>query len=783
MKLFLAGSSIPALVLGIATPSLAQEAISPDSAGAVQDNGIEEILVTARKRTESLQQVPLTVTAFSEADLQSGGLNSLEGISEFSPGLLYSEQGSQRGGRSESVIRFRGMDTNDITPTRALASAFVDGIYVAGGLSSISFDEVSRVEVIKGPQSAYFGRTTFGGAINLITRRIEDRLATRLNLTVAQGEEFDVSGSIEGPVVEGLLSARLSGRYYSSGGRYRSTVDGGRLGEESTRSVALSLELTPSDTLDLRFRGFYGEDDDGPSTTFTLSKAYHNCGPFPGGNTTYICGKIPVVKAGGTNTILDPVPYDIYVNNSPNSPALAYGPKLDHLGLRRNTLRASIAGDWEMPIENTKLSFSAAYAKLEQKRLMDLDYTSDKIWLESHFQDIEDKSLELRISQENKSLRWMLGVSYFTLKFTTPNGASIGYLYPNAAFPNGFFLNQTIATDDVKTSAVFGSVSYDFAPAWNLSLEGRYQRDKIDEGSVNNMPLKSTFSNFLPRAILQWTPTNATNLYATYAKGNKPGDFNNNLIALNATQLAEAQAQTGAQLAVGEEELTNYEIGLKQSLFDRSVQINLAAYFMDWRNQQTRATAFVTDNTNPAGVRTVPVIIAAGQTHLWGLEFEGRWRATQNLTLSSTFNYAASEYKDFICGFCQRVVGKADMAGKETPRFPKYSASFSADWNAKLNDSVDWFARGDAIYSGAAWDEAFNLAKTAAFWRVNLRVGVEADRWRAELFVKNLLDDKNYLAAARFTDFTKGNFNLNDFTTNVTPADPRQIGLRFSFQM
>jgi len=385
-----------------------------DGASAYADSGaLEEILVTARKRAESLQAVPLTVTAFSEADIEKGGLNSLENVSDFSPGLHYSEQGSQRGGRSESVIRFRGMDTNDITPTRALASAFVDGIYLAGGLSSVSLDEVSRVEVIKGPQSAYFGRTTFGGAINLITRGIDDTLSARFNVTAAEGREFDVSGSIEGPLVDGLLSARLGGRYYSAGGRYKSYVDGGRLGEESTQSVSLAVELTPSDTLELRFRGFYGEDDDGPSTTFTLSRDYHNCPPFPGGTTTYICGKIPVVKPGGTNTILDPVPYDIYVGNSPNSAALGYGPKLTHLGLRRNTARASVAGDWETPLDNTTVSFSAAYAKLEQKRLMDLDYTVEKIWLEGHFQEIEVKRLELRVTQENEGFRWLVGASYF----------------------------------------------------------------------------------------------------------------------------------------------------------------------------------------------------------------------------------------------------------------------------------------------------------------------------------------------------------------------------------
>jgi outer membrane receptor protein involved in Fe transport len=389
----------------------------------------------------------------------------------------------------------------------------------------------------------------------------------------------------------------------------------------------------------------------------------------------------------------------------------------------------------------------------------------------------------VRLTQTRDRVRWMAGLSYFTLKFITPNGASIGYLYPNAAFPNGFFLDQTIGTDDVVTTAAFGSVSWDFADQWNLSLEGRYQEDEIDEGTVGNVALKKTFSNFLPRAILQWQPSDATNLYVTYAEGNKPGDFNNNLIPLTPPQLAQAQAQTGAQLAVGEEELKMYDLGLKKSLLDRRVQVNTALYFMEWLNQQTRTTAVITDPTNPAGVRTIPVIIAAGQTDLWGLELETQWRVNRTLTLSGTFNYAGSEYKEFICGFCQRVVGTTDMAGNESPRYPKYSGSLSADLYAPLTATLNWFGRADAVYTGYAWDEAFNLAKTSPFWTVNVRGGIEADRWRAELFVTNLFDDDSYPAAARFTDFTKGNFNLNDFTTNVSPADPRQVGVRFSIKL
>ena len=165
-----------AIAAALATPAAVQAQSSPEGSSLM----VEEILVTARKRSENLQELPLAVSAFSESDIESMGLRSLENLSQFSPGMKFSKQGTQRGGRSESVVRFRGMDTNDVTPARALASVFMDGIYVSGGLSSISMDEVSRVEVIKGPQSAYFGRNTFGGAVNFVTRPISDTFESRV---------------------------------------------------------------------------------------------------------------------------------------------------------------------------------------------------------------------------------------------------------------------------------------------------------------------------------------------------------------------------------------------------------------------------------------------------------------------------------------------------------------------------------------------------------------------------------------------------------------------------
>lgn len=772
----------PACVVGsLAAAVAAALAASPASAQGAS-LVLDEITVTARKRDESLLEVPLTVTAFSESDIERIGIRSLEDISDFAPGLFYSSMASQRGGRSESVVRFRGMDINDVTPVRQLASVFIDGVYVSGGLSSISMEDVARVEVIKGPQSAYFGRSTFGGAVNFVTRRPADTFEGQVNLTAAEDGEYDLSASVDVPLIAERLAARVTGRYYTTDGRWRSATDGGRLGEEETRSLALTLVATPTDSLEFTLRGFLSEDEDGLPPTFALDRSFHNCGPFFEGGRTYICGTLPRVREIGINTLLDEVTRDIYLNNSRNSAALERGPSLSGMGLRRQMRRVSLSGDWDIGETGMVLSGAASYNRLEQRRLMDLDYTGAQVWLEGAFQDVQDSGLELRLSGGGERFDWLVGVSRFDLEFDTTSGASIGYLYPNPTFPNGFFLNQAIVTDEVTTNAVFGSVAYDLTDTVNLSFEARYQRDQLDQGQVANVPVRETFTNFLPRVILQWQPGDDTNVYATFAKGNKPGNFNISLLSLSDAQREEVRQQTGATEFVDEEELKNYELGLKQRFLDGRGFLGVALYYMEWTNQQTRTTAVITDPATPAGFRTTPVIVTAGRTDLWGLELEGTVQLTDRLSLRGAFNWAASEYKDFECGFCERVIGTVDVAGNETPRFPKYSGSLGTEWIDQVNADMDYFLRADVIYTGSAWDEAFNLAKSSDYTLVNIRGGLQGDRWRAELFVTNLFDDRNYRAAARFTDFTTGTFNLNDFVTNVSPAEPRKIGVRLGYR-
>lgn len=781
------GTSIPSfresilLVLaGLALLSIG----SPVLAAVGSSKSMEELIVTSRKRDETLSDVPVTLTAFSKDDIYSLGIRNLEDISDQTPGLFFTNQGDQRGGRSESVIRFRGMSINDISPVRQLATVFEDGVFVSAGLAAISMEDIERVEVIKGPQSAYFGRSTFGGAVNFITRQPSTtEFGAQVHLRAAEDSDYDASLSLDIPLIKDKLAARFSGRYYTTDGRYTSAADGGALGEEETKSAALAIFATPTDNLSLKFRAFYGEDDDGLPPTFAVGPDYYNCGPFFTGGKRFICGDVPVVDAVSLNTTLDGTAYDVFVNNSKNSPTIAGSPQpMDHRGMSRDSLRLSLAGDWGIGDSPYTIGFIAGYNSTEQMRMTDTDHTGSEVWVESNFQDIDDLTLETTVSFDNGGrFQWLLGVNYFDLDYRAPTGATVGWLFPNSFAPNGFFFDQTVSTTKVETTGLFGSISYDITDTVNLSLEGRYQIDDISEDAPG-VSLSEDFKNFLPRVILQWQPLEGSNYYVTIARGNMPGNFNGNIVQFNDLQRQEILDQSGATEFVDEAELTNFELGLKQSFFDGIAYIAIAAYYSKWTNQQSRGNAVITDPTTPAGFRTVPVVTGDAKSDLWGLEFETILRLDDHWTVRGAYNWAASEVQRFECLLCERVLGTADVSGNDLPRFPEHSGSIGVEYADDLVGDWSWFARGDTIYTGSAWSEFMNLAESSDFWVFNLRGGVELSEWRLEAFVTNVFDDDNYRTIARSADFAKGTFDITDFVVNVSPANPRQVGARVSWR-
>ncbi len=758
---------------------------------AQQTNSLEEIVVTARKREEKLLNIPISVTVFSEQEIQNAQVFDMRQIAKLSPGAYIQTVGGNGAGRYIPSLIFRGMTSANALPRIQTGAVFMDGIFVSGGINAINTVDVQRVEVLKGPQNAYFGRNTFGGAINFITRTPGNEFAGEFSALASTRDSYDVNLNIEGPLIQDKLSARASVLTHKKGSHY-TALDGGRLGVETTKSVAGTLYATPTDNLWLRFRGYYQRDDD------THGPLAHLSGPLHGGNSCagktfqgfdavtkvartyslsipYICGKIPTVKDVGAgiisvNTNLRSPRLtalgnpngliNAFVNNSLNDPLIAAAPKLDHFGLVRNIVR--LTGQGEYTFDNgINFSFNAGYDDTETMAIFDGDRSNEENIYGAQPALFEVKHVEARIaSAPDQSLRWMLGGNLYEGEFYSSFGGGGSVLYqvrtaptaPVATAPFSTITPGALGANNgelAKVSAVFGSLEYDITEQLSVQGEIRYQKDQSRLTAAPN--LNAVFKDWLPRVIVNYKPVEDWTVYASWARGVLPGTFNGQYTTASAFHrgLIEAAFPGVTELA-GSDKLDSYEIGSKQQLLDGRFQYTIAAYKMTWSNLKATAAFVVPTTPGAATTFTYTGIIVPGDAKLKGIEWESTALLTDKWDLNLKANYQSGKYTNFVQPFLAQLTSNVTrFDGNHLARVPKVSGSLASTYKDDLIGDWNWFLRGDVTYTGSAWDSEANIVKTDPYYRVNARIGVETDNLSIELYATNLFDNRDWEYAFR----------------------------------
>jgi iron complex outermembrane receptor protein len=837
------------LVSGCAAVALASGLAAVDIPALAQPV-LEEIVVTARKREESLQEIPIAISAFSADQLNRAGITKLEDLTLQVAGVQYHSLGLAIPGRVNSSIRFRGMDVNSQVPTFQLGTLFVDGIYVLGGTHSIPLDDVERVEVVKGPQSAYFGRNTFGGAINYIMKTPSTTEHTaEINASGATYDEYDVTASFDGPLVEDKIGLRVGGRFYSKGNMFTAS-DGGALGEESSRNVQGTVYVTPNDNMSIKARVFYARDADGPPAGGAIpgrlndtctgktitTKAGETVQPI-----RFVCGKVPeqgtAISALGTTKIIDsnttsrsPNAFlrtgdpDWLLKNliqKPLADAVSRVPQLESIELEREVFRVSGSLSYEFD-SGLSVEAQGGFNTLFANWVRDYNFTAFDNGYSRDPQDSEDYSVEFRVvSAQDQKLRWLAGANYYEQDLVTSGtggdsayvcvdsvpGLPIGACIPGPG-PTSFLLfnNALNNTDNVQTLGIFGAIAYDFTDQLTLNLEGRYQDDEFTRGLITRTTAE--YKSFLPRIILQYKPSDDTNVYLSYAKGVLPGEINQLVIDADQREKAQFTAQ-GVEEILDEEELDSYEIGWKQQLFDNRLSFTAAAYYGEWANKKSRIVTLVNYTCgdppvtigqlgcrpalgegnvgqparNPDGtpVFTTGNVVVSGDSKIWGFELEGTAALAEGWTVGATFDYAGNKFTNFIANFIQPYARFTNVKGNAHGRFPKWSGSLNTAYSAALTDRWDWFVRADASYFGKTFVDVDNLAHCDSYIIANARIGVEREDFRLEFFVKNLFDDDSWSACSRFSEFDLPFDSATRVTYQsviVAPQNKRQFGIK-----
>ena len=719
----------------------------PQIAAAQADDSrlqLEEIIVTARKVEESLQDVPLSISVFDADFIEDTGSLNVYDLAQFTPNLSF----RQSYGRTFDRPSIRGQS---VILGENTVGLFIDGVFIEGPISSTPLDNIERVEVIKGPQAALFGRATLAGAINYITKRPTNEFEGKVALNAAEHGEYEIRGFLSGPIVEDKLSFAIGARHYEYDGEYDNIgPGGGSIGQEETKSVYGSLYWTLAENVDATFKVTWFENDDGHAPNF-LSVESDDLNCFLGSPRGYFCGEVPV-------------PEDVEIDLVPGN----------NYGTNHEVFRTSLEVEWD--IGDLTLTSQTAFAKEDEDWLLDFGPEANDFFLFTSTttavnEEAEYWSQEFRLeSSAENQFWWLVGVDFFGSEEVDPTD---------------------LATKEVDNRAIFGLLGYQFSEALEGTVELRWAEDEITEINSSGVRLSDTFDSVTPRFTLTWHQNEDVNYYGSVAKGTKPGDFNSEVLSANLPP--SEQMRLAGFLTVDEEQAWNYEIGTKRTMADGRMSMTAALFYIDWDDQQlTSAEPFTDINGDPD---TTVLVTNIGKTEIMGVELTFNAQLTEALTLNAAYGYTDAEIKQQCDveygGFvgadpanCDQVrfPGGASVAGNRTPNAPEHNGNLSLSFAQPVNfgNDMEFFARGDFLYESTRYAQVYNLAETGDSTRINLRAGLQNDNWTASLWVKNVTDDDTANTVIRIVDFDTLFFGTRRAFQVGLPRG-RQFGASFEY--
>ncbi len=744
--------------------------------------GLEEVIVTARKRDESLLDVPISITSLSAAQLETYNLQDMEEISRMTPGLFYTDfGGTGRQDRASNQYIIRGLSLNSFQSLSDAALLFVDGVPIISGNLPGSLD-IERMEVLKGPQTASFGRNTFSGAISVTTRKPAETFSGRAVLEAANYDSSQVGLSLEGPLVADKVFGRISVESRNEGAQYHNTVNGQPLGGQRTSSIWGSLRFVPTDNLEINLVANYFKFKDDWGAQVRLVAAQNNCAPMGGANT-WFCGVVPKVTEADTRflgidqrwlTLSRP-----FFNVSPNdgepglvsenthaSASVAYTFANDWVAKAitgyDKELEGNIASEWYNP------NFNHPFRAIPGRR-------QEQSWIYLLEGKSTDFSQELRLSNAGtERLRWSVGANY--VKFENVGGL-VGDVPLGAPLllPGGF--------RKATTTAVFGSVYYDLWPNLELGIEGRSQKDKITDignfwsATTRLKPLNGEWSAFTPRVSLSYKPNTDMTIYGVWARGIRPGAFNANLQSGGAFPdncIAEIQRLSGAKLEADQEQMDSFEVGFKSRFSEGRGAFSAAVYNGKVKDQQLNQSVTI---TSPCLVIN-SFITNQGEVKFKGVELDASFKITDGLSVSGAYSYTDTEITKGADLGVAAFGASTNVTGNRLPRAPRDQGYASLSYAGPLNDGMDWYAGADYVYVGAKFVESSNLVSTGSQELVNARIGMKKEKLSVELWGKNILDN-------RAPDAVFPSFDYDTFTSRaITIALPKKAtyGVRMNYQ-
>lgn len=723
--------TLPAIASGLAAGAVLLTA-SPTVVQAQAAEGaslaIEEIVVTSRRREETLQSVPVAVTALDERALDALFTSNIGDLSGVAPNFIVGSHGSFP---SSAHFTIRGLTSMDIErsfdPSVGVA---VDGFFVpTNATQMIDLFDVERVEVLRGPQGTLFGRNTIGGLVNVIRKGPSHERSGDIEGTFGNFGRADLRAAMNTSIVEDVLAARFAVASQNFDGYVFNEFDGRRRGGSDIVSARGALLYTPNKRLTVNFNYDYFRSDSDSGISLNLSD--------PDGGFL-LCA---FTECGG-------IPDDLYLTNE-NVP--------NRHDERSHTFLLDVAWDFDQ----FTLSSLTGYRRHEEDINIDFD-GSPLDWYHSlRNQEEVTFSQEFRaITDFDSPLNFVAGLYWFQTRYDLDMDNVFIF------FPDG---SGQRTGHSSRSAAAYVQGDYSLTDTLRLTLGARYTWEEKElryhepfqpDGLVPPIRvegLKEDWSEFTPRLGLDWQVNDEVLLYASYAAGFKSGGWN-----------GRAGTIASASEPYDPETVDTIEIGLKSDLFDRRMRLNIAAFQSSYEDLQL-------DINKPLIVdgqaNTETVVDNVAKATIRGAELEARLRATEALTLNLTFGWLDASYDRFLADV--NADGEVtDNSGLKFRRSPKVQYSAGVNYMVDLGGngavSLDALYRWrDSTFLTVLNDEtgrqsAVGLLDLSATWFS------PSDRYEVSAFVKNATQE-NYI---EYAFVAAGLFQFG------SPNAPRTWGVR-----
>ncbi len=707
-----------AFLVALPLPALAQQ--TGDSGGR------EVVIVTAEKRSQDIQDVPVAVTALSGEALLNQHVTTVMDLNALAPSLQIKTDDNA----ANPKIFIRGIGLNDFNPNTASAVAiYTDGVYIGSPLAQMSqFFDLERVEVLRGPQGTLYGRNTTGGAINLISRRPTDTWTGDASVEVGSYNGVTAEGGVGGPISPGVLSFRAAGTYVRNDGYTLNRLTGNRGNDTDRGSARLSLLWTPSETFEALFQLRYGRSNGGSIWAYNrsiLPATARATGPdgfcAPGFYTSGECTDL----AGYANTSDNLYQGDYHLEGKD----------------KVETYGGSATLTWDLGAMS--LVSVTGYDHADRDDVEDTDAGPTDIITARYRAKQWAASEELRLqSNGDNRLNWVAGLyfardelesnSYYDV-FRVANSGD-----PTVDLPSGIGVFSWPFTQDTDSYAAFGQADFKATDKFTITAGLRYSADdksfhydslySSDVGGatfpiIPTTDASKTFSSLSGRLGVKYQVSDDVNVYATYNRGYKSGGFFG------------GQTTDPSSLKPYDDEVVDaYEAGLKSQLFGRLLTANVAAFYYDYQDLQVY-TLVVDPNTN----LTVQNFTNASNAEVKGLEVELASSPIEGLDLSLGASFLDATYQDFISA-------GDDYSGNTLPNAPETSVNGSAryEWPMFGGDAE---AQVDVAYRSKVYYDTRNVERLSDGDRtfVNLRFGWKPANsgWELGLWGRNVFGETN----------------------------------------